>query len=239
MTRRRIKKTVVLTLLFLLAGTVVNVAAAWAFRVAYHRQWLGDPYAARIEASVGAADAWPWSPPEGWPLRPDRSQHEASLGLTGMQIERSDAFNRVRYSFEPDLPSHTMSRTQWGWPWRSVETRDQWSDDDLWWTNPAIASLRLRAEMALPTWSWDRGWLCPFVPRPFGPFSDSLRLPVRPVAWGFAGNTLMYGAFLYALSLAPRVARRWVRRKRGACMACGYSLRGTATGVCPECGRPS
>jgi hypothetical protein len=30
--------------------------------------------------------------------------------------------------------------------------------------------------------------------------------------------------------------RRWRRRRRGFCLACGYDLRGNASAVCPECG---
>ena len=32
--------------------------------------------------------------------------------------------------------------------------------------------------------------------------------------------------------------RRWRRRKRGECVACGYNLTGNVSGVCPECGTP-
>ncbi len=44
------------------------------------------------------------------------------------------------------------------------------------------------------------------------------------------------------LAVYPTVAiargplRRWRRRKRGACVACGYDLTGNVSGVCPECG---
>ena len=32
-------------------------------------------------------------------------------------------------------------------------------------------------------------------------------------------------------------ARRWRRRRRGQCEACGYNLTGNVSGVCPECGQ--
>ena len=32
--------------------------------------------------------------------------------------------------------------------------------------------------------------------------------------------------------------RRWRRRRRGECVACGYDLTGNVSGVCPECGAP-
>ncbi len=46
-----------------------------------------------------------------------------------------------------------------------------------------------------------------------------------------------------ALSLYPAIAfirgplRRWRRRRRGACLSCGYALVGNVPGVCPECGK--
>lgn len=30
--------------------------------------------------------------------------------------------------------------------------------------------------------------------------------------------------------------RRWRRRRKGCCLACGYDLQGNLSGVCPECG---
>jgi Flp pilus assembly protein TadB len=49
---------------------------------------------------------------------------------------------------------------------------------------------------------------------------------------------------LAGLALAPfirqgyRQERRADRLKSGRCLACGYSLRGNTSGVCPECGTP-
>ena len=50
---------------------------------------------------------------------------------------------------------------------------------------------------------------------------------------------------LWPIALAPAllgsaiiVSRRWWRHKPGHCLACGYDLRGLATGTgCPECGK--
>ena len=47
---------------------------------------------------------------------------------------------------------------------------------------------------------------------------------------------------LFALApatyFAAGVLRRWRRRQRGECVACGYNLTGNVSGVCPECGTP-
>jgi hypothetical protein len=61
-------------------------------------------------------------------------------------------------------------------------------------------------------------------------------LPVVPVWPGFALDTAFYGAIVLALWSAPGVIRRRTRKRRGRCPACGYDLRGSAGGPCPECG---
>jgi hypothetical protein len=61
-------------------------------------------------------------------------------------------------------------------------------------------------------------------------------LSVRPIWPGFAINTIFYAAIVWVLFFAPGMVRRRLRRKRGQCAACGYSLRGIAGGKCPECG---
>ena len=61
-------------------------------------------------------------------------------------------------------------------------------------------------------------------------------LPLRPIWPGFAINTVFYAAILWLLTLGPFTARRMIRRKRGLCIKCGYDLRATSGGSCPECG---
>ena len=55
--------------------------------------------------------------------------------------------------------------------------------------------------------------------------------------------SMTFRKLLRALAGAAAVAclarvrgRRTMRRAAGACLACGYSLRGNVSGVCPECG---
>jgi hypothetical protein len=53
---------------------------------------------------------------------------------------------------------------------------------------------------------------------------------------GFVVNTVLYAAALAVLVLGPRALRRAYRAQRGRCVSCGYDLRHSARGVCPECG---
>ncbi len=61
-------------------------------------------------------------------------------------------------------------------------------------------------------------------------------IPYRPIWLGFALNTLFYAAILW-IPFAPFALRHVLRRRRGACLQCGYDLRGTSGSVCPECGQ--
>ena len=61
-------------------------------------------------------------------------------------------------------------------------------------------------------------------------------LPTRPILVGFVANSVMYASALWLLLFAPGQLRRFIRRKRGHCIKCGYDLRGAEHEACPECG---
>ena len=61
-------------------------------------------------------------------------------------------------------------------------------------------------------------------------------IPVRPIATGLIGDTVVYGAAIFLVVTGPGAVRRRARRRRGRCPACGYDLRGRADAACPECG---
>ena len=59
-------------------------------------------------------------------------------------------------------------------------------------------------------------------------------VPLLPVWPGFAVNTAFYAAVLW-LPFGPFALRRFIRRKRGQCLRCGYPM--GMSSVCTECGR--
>jgi hypothetical protein len=77
-----------------------------------------------------------------------------------------------------------------------------------------------------------------------GSVGSGLAIPLHPIWPGFAIDTALYGAGLWVLWLMSGAGRRFVRRRRGLCVGCGYDLRGHAgwkpapqgRAACPECG---
>jgi hypothetical protein len=60
----------------------------------------------------------------------------------------------------------------------------------------------------------------------------------RPIPRGLGADSLFYAAALAGLVGGARLVVRVRRKRRRACLACGYDLRGLAAGTgCPECGR--
>ena len=71
-------------------------------------------------------------------------------------------------------------------------------------------------------------------PRRAHPWFEPRALPLRPIWANFIVNTLFYGATLWLLIGGPFLLRRLVRRRRGLCPACGYTM--GQSSVCTECG---
>src|SRR5262249_42964390 len=63
----------------------------------------------------------------------------------------------------------------------------------------------------------------------------SRRLPLVPVASGFAVNFILYAMLAYAAVSVGAIARTHWRRARGQCAACGHTLLASAH-ECSECG---
>ncbi len=118
------------------------------------------------------------------------------------------------------------------------------------WPLPSLRADAIDAHYA--QWEYDlREWL-PARYQPPRPFSYQLYatqgdtlwarlsarpVPMRPVWWGFALDSLLYAAACAGLLVVPVPIVRWIRRRRGRCGRCGYSRAGLAARTaCPECG---
>ena len=250
-TMKRWRKPILLTLLFLLAGAVVNVAVAWGCAIwatipemLYSGYFLpGDNRLDRIK-SFGPARAWP--------------QYCIALGLAEddsrtVQIEGvAPGVTRIEMACGLLAGSDSVSgERRWRSGVRLVQCRFGWPLRCLLYEERPEA-LFVRPRSIVPREEMARRVLVAMLDATEGlrsglPVRDSLtailgasnrRLPVVPLMSAFLFNSALFAALLSSLAAGTASARpRW-RRKRGQCPRCGYSLRGNpAAGVCPECGR--
>ena len=85
------------------------------------------------------------------------------------------------------------------------------------------------------SWACRGGFTLP-IHSPIGADAPVM-LAYWPIGAGLIADTALYSSVWSALFIVPWGLRRRRRRRHGLCHACGYSLAGNTTGVCPECGR--
>ncbi|MCH7847247.1 MAG: hypothetical protein IIB53_02680, partial [Planctomycetes bacterium] len=61
-------------------------------------------------------------------------------------------------------------------------------------------------------------------------------LPLAIIWSGFLVDTAFYSLIWLVLLMLIVAGRRALRSRQGCCVICGYDLRGTPHGHCPECG---
>ena len=165
---------------------------------------------------------WPANPTKGltvivenpatgreWPIR---TPHPRAWPVVNAWMEaRSFGVTHVDARHVEQLQTtHNVTVTSAGWPLRCVAKVQYW-----WpWDDPAWSMVNASTVS-------DPG----LVLRPIG-------LVLNPILVGGGLWVLLFG-----VPLALGRVRRWRRARRGACRGCGYDLRGSTVGRCPECGR--
>ncbi len=227
-------------LVFLLLGTIVNVAVAWGCSGIGPLPQSGDPlgrWSVHTQADLAWLERRGWKPMTG-----------AWKGDVHHQSLRSST---VEYGLYSEIGIPTAGRfigvlPQWtfavwvraGWPMQSLSgerfDRRALSRNSI----PSVPGFSIGlAPPAIADQDCEEVWA---VPARFNVMSRADRarvLPLRPIWPGFAINTVFYAAILWMLFAAPFALRRRLRIKRGLCPACGYDLRGSGASVCPECGK--
>ncbi len=72
-------------------------------------------------------------------------------------------------------------------------------------------------------------------PAPNASFGETM-IPLRPIWQSLVANTVFYAAVLWLSVRQAAALRRFVRRRCGRCLKCGYDLRHAEHDACPECG---
>ncbi len=68
------------------------------------------------------------------------------------------------------------------------------------------------------------------------PLGSIRALPYRPVWFGLALDSVIWGSVVWALLARVWLTRQTLRTRRGLCPKCAYDLRGDFPSGCPECG---
>jgi hypothetical protein len=224
-TRGRTVRLSLMGLVCLFLGAATTVGVAWWMR--YHVPWplwlgLGEgcliPYGVTMTQSDSDQTRWPLDAPPAWG-EPEVLLHASYAGFLKRTAERFDPA-RGRYYMDVEMS---------GWPLRSM-----------------ISDRRAAPGLATPHWPRPGQWI--FVSWRTGvwyqPSRDGASVgfayPCIPILPGFAADTVLYAAAWWLLLFTPllvfRTARRRCRVSRGMCGACGYDLKGSPGGACPECG---
>ncbi len=198
---------------FLLLGAVVNVAVAWGCA-------LGSK---RYLTTMHSHPAWRTKrvvEHEGWMLytqaRIGTVRAMAQRPYTDSAATRVPAGSFPRWCSIRELPALRPAswvtegvwegQSDWAYGWPYVSMWHQFEGHDRLWPGSSSAYL------------------------------GGNHLPIKIVWFGSAIDTLFYAALLWPLISGPFALRRFLRRKRGLCVSCGYDLRHVDHAACPECG---
>ena len=209
-------------LIFLLLGAVVNVAVAWGFCLSGIRHRGGRDLPITRHDAVYQSWVWDQRP------RPDLDWHVSYWAKWGGHPARC-GFHVEANTETADLRWMFMCKQYLtGWPFRSFEGQT-WSlaAYDI---EPSRTALYETSVKSL--WFGGSaecldigGWHFAILP-----------IPTRPIWPAFAINTVIYAISAWLMKRGSCELRRFIRRKRGRCITCGYDLRGDLDHGCPECG---
>jgi hypothetical protein len=225
--RRRIGRIAIVAVVCLLLGAATTVGVAWYLQLTADF----DPSPPWYDNEAAAAFVWPsWA---GSPPDPPRSA--LVVETTGCRSETLMMWGAYIGQVERDAVATTL-RTGWPFPclWCGLLRFEDHTTDPQW---PTVMTLQ-GAAVPLNTTSWtsQERWFPPMLGG-----GSAAYLPLSPLWPGFVADTALYAAAWWLLIFAPlplyRAGRRRFRVSRGMCGSCGYDLKGSPGGACPECGR--
>ncbi len=241
--------------LFLLLGAVLTVVVTWllAWCVPIRPQTYGRPWGQNIPRYIETAVVWyvqtEWESGRAvatsWPMWVNRDADDRLIvndpegDFVGSLTIKRNATTRhfggnYPYTYSDEIDSQLVP--SWSYPRRAHVRMDdsinQGITVDRVWGWPILA---MHHETRLAAWPRGSFSLQPTALGQLGSKAEMF-LPNKPIWPGFAINTLFYAAILWLVIPGPFSLRRFIRRKRGLCVACGYDLRHADHEACPECG---
>lgn len=213
-------------LVCMLIGLALNITVAWGLAVwcqatARFLQWSGTVLSSPLGKSFErlTPEAWPRPVPQGWSEKPMLETRTRGIGWRCSSYEGFIPVGDWR------VPGSTIV---------SVLLVDVLTG----WPMPAWRNTRVFSDATGPVTLDDPGTLStPPLDKWLGVGSF---LPVIPLWPGALINTLVYAAAVWCVWTGVPWVRAKRRGRRGACLSCGYDLRGRAAGApCPECGSAS
>jgi hypothetical protein len=216
-------------LLFVLAGAIMNVAVAWGFAI-YSPFWPNKGWHIKNEWRESVSEWWDSEYPFAVKVNVKstsvtKSKYGPMSFVSTKGIELAHLSSDTWQSEPPNCSAWRMisgipMRSMTGSRWRLFERNEPEFANRGGVFIQFMGRARARGEI---DWLMEGGRV----------------LPLRPIWPGFAINTIFYAAIVWFLFFMPGAIRKLtggVRRKRGQCAACGYSLRDNVSNTCPECG---
>ncbi|MFG0285292.1 MAG: hypothetical protein ACF8R7_12810 [Phycisphaerales bacterium JB039] len=224
------------------AGLLISVCAAWALSL-----WPMREYGYTYQLQVSDR---PPEEPRSYPVYTLVNSHRFGLRYSaiwdnpGHRPINSIAAEAMRAQIA-EAPDHPLDATlvKRTWPSWLPDVADdgaysEWGARAAGWPFLCLTSRSFHRSEG----NRQALWLAPIrqapataAPRGWAGDPDMGSVPLRPLPAGLLANATFYGAILLLLVVAPRIVRSALRRRRGACIQCGYDLR-SALSTCPECG---
>jgi hypothetical protein len=238
--------------LFLLLGTVINVAVAWAFVI---REALRTTRTLQGRPVEGLA--WPRETPENWPP-PTGAWNYAATGYLWKSM-----YSGLGATYTGELTTSFLTPCSLRADWMSSMSGRAYQMKDFTVTSDSTSGVPGQLK---PLWMsvTSAGWpLFALQSHDVSPLQQSagtrgayryvrflsrdalvvspssgcdIVFPLAPLWPGFVAGAVLFASIAWLLACGPRASRRRWRTHRGLCPSCAYPLGITA--VCPECGKP-
>ena len=236
--KHRRRKLIEEAALFLVAGAVVTIAAAWLIAVRVTTQSMFGQSVFTPTQQFPDPVSYGWTGPLTleWPVRVPRDWAKPHWVGWSRATGLEWVSGRVEANMDlTPLPIHSAVATRTGWPFYALEWREVALLDDILHEDTTAKTVL--------TPLWAGGIRLPDAYAniaPGGGLNGARRLPTVPLFPGFPLDTTICGGALWIVAVGPFRLRRAMltrrRSKRGQCLACGYP-KGPGL-VCAECGVP-